>query len=615
MGAMQPHRAALLVALLACVGFFSSPASAARLQRWLYYSVNLWVDTEVAAMDSVLARAAQAGYTHVLVADSKFARLDEMDAHYFSNVAHVKNTAAALGLEIVPALFPIGYSNDLLSHDPSLIEALPVENSLLVVSNGLARVQPDPPVAFRGGDFSDLSLWDWKDDTVVADNGTARVSDPLGANARIVQELTVSPFRQYHISVHIKTQDFAGTPEVKVLAPSGELNYNRLGVLPSQDWQTYHVVFNSLTNRQVTVYLGCWDGTTGTLWWDEAKIEELAFLNLVRRPGAPLTVQREGGPLLVEGVDYPAFKDPLMGVNPRKGHYDDYHPLPLLQVNAADGTRLRACWYHAVTVYNGRAMICPSEPATLELLGDQAQRMHAAWGAKGYMMCHDEIRVLNWCAACQQRNLDAGAILASNVQACIQILRQVNPGGNIYVWSDMFDPNHNAHDNYYLVRGNLTNSWLGLDPDVIIVPWDFEQRAASLEFFAGRGHRQVIAGYYDSTPDQIGQWLDTAQAIPGILGVIYTTWQSRYGDLEAFSEVVSDFEIHHSWQLGVRRLAGGLQIELPTLSGQSYTLSRTTDLSHWQPWTNFTSTAAITRCLDSTVSGRPGALYRATTGP
>ena len=88
-------------------------------------------------------------------------------------------------------------------------------------------------------------------------------------------------------------------------------------------------------------------------------------------------------------------------------------------------------------------------------------------------MSHDEIRVMNWCEACQQRNLDAGAMLADNVRACAQILREVNPGGDIYVWSDMFDPHHNARDNYYLVRGNLTNSWLGLDPGVMILAWNF----------------------------------------------------------------------------------------------------------------------------------------------
>src|SRR5258708_36187285 len=118
-----------------------------------------------------------------------------------------------------------------------------------------------------------------------------------------------------------------------------------------------------------------------------------------------------------------------MGVAPAKGSYDVYHPPRVWRVKVREGPRLRASWYHAVSINNDQAMICPSEPATMAPLQDQARRVHAAWGAKGYMMSHDEIRVLNWCAACQQRHLDAGAILATNAPACIQILQAVNPSG------------------------------------------------------------------------------------------------------------------------------------------------------------------------------------------
>ena len=32
-----------------------------------------------------------------------------------------------------------------------------------------------------------------------------------------------------------------------------------------------------------------------------------------------------------------------------------------------------------------------------------------------------------------------------------QMLREVNPKVDVWVWSDMLDPHHNAHGNYYLV--------------------------------------------------------------------------------------------------------------------------------------------------------------------
>src|ERR1044071_10472540 len=125
--------------LLLTVG--ATPARA--LEPWLYCAQNLWVDKNVDALETLLRRAAKAGYTHVLLSDSKFSKLGDMDAHYFRNIERVKNVASELHLELVPALFSIGYSNDLLWHDPNLIEALPVRDALFVVKNSEARLQPD----------------------------------------------------------------------------------------------------------------------------------------------------------------------------------------------------------------------------------------------------------------------------------------------------------------------------------------------------------------------------------------------------------------------------------------------------------------------------------------
>ena len=509
------------------------------LQKWLYCSQNLLVDKNIEELESLFRRASKAGYTHVLIADSKFSRLGDMDDRYFRNIERVKKLATELRLELVPALFSIGYSNDLLWHDPNLIEALPVRTALFEVQSGQARLKPDPRTILKGGDFSDLKLWNWKDDHVVADNGAALIKDPKGQNARIVQQLTLTPFRQYHLSVRMKTAAFRGTPEVKFIADQQVLNYNYLGVKPTQDWTTHHVVFNSLQHTNGALYLGCWGGNTGSLWFDDARLEEVGLLNLVRRDGAPLAVTRENGQPLVEGKDFEPLGDPRMGNKPWKGAYDVWHEPPLIRTALPNGTSLRVSYYHAATVHEDQAMICPSEPRTIELLRDQARRMHAAFQAKGYMMSHDEIRIFNWCAACQKRNLDAGALLADNVRTCVGILMNINPGGRIYVWSDMFDPNHNAQKNYYLVRGDLAGSWEGLDKEVIIVPWYFEKRHESLRWFAQRGHRQLIAGYYDDAPERIQPWLEAARGVDGVLGVLYTTWQRKFDDLERFANLAS----------------------------------------------------------------------------
>lgn len=102
------------------------PRSQERPELWLYTSTNLWVDRNLETLEQVWRRAAKVGYTKVLLADSKFSKLGEMDKRYFAKIERVKKLAAELNHEIVPALFPIGYSNSMLWHDPNLAEGLPV---------------------------------------------------------------------------------------------------------------------------------------------------------------------------------------------------------------------------------------------------------------------------------------------------------------------------------------------------------------------------------------------------------------------------------------------------------------------------------------------------------
>src|SRR5689334_5762417 len=129
---------------------------AASLERWIYCAQNLWVDKNITELEALFQRAEKAGYTHVLLTDSKFSKLGDMDARYFKNIERVKKAAADAHLEIVPALFAVGYSNDLLWHDPNLVEALPVKEAQFVVRDGTARLESDHPFQLKGGDFSDL---------------------------------------------------------------------------------------------------------------------------------------------------------------------------------------------------------------------------------------------------------------------------------------------------------------------------------------------------------------------------------------------------------------------------------------------------------------------------
>ena len=80
----------------------------------------------------------------------------------------------------------------------------------------------------------------------------------------------------------------------------------------------------------------------------------------------------------------------------------------------------------------------------------------------------------------------------------MSILNEVAPGAEVVVWSDMFDPFHNAVNDYYLVNGTLDGSWEGSAKAG--GGGELERRARSgraWSFSPKRGNRQVIAGYYD----------------------------------------------------------------------------------------------------------------------
>ena len=65
--------------------------------------------------------------------------------------------------------------------------------------------------------------------------------------------------------------------------------------------------------------------------------------------------------------------------------------------------------------------------------------------------------------------------------------------------------------------------------------WNYGKRDESLKWFADRGHRQVIAGYYDSDLSQMRNWIDSASKVKGVVGYMYTTWRSDYGAIEKFA--------------------------------------------------------------------------------
>jgi hypothetical protein len=103
----------------------------------------------------------------------------------------------------------------------------------------------------------------------------------------------------------------------------------------------------------------------------------------------------------------------------------------------------------------------------------------------------------------------------------------------------MFDPNHNARAKYLLVNNTIAGSWNGLNPNITVMQWGTQiDAAAGLRFFSRRGNKLMIATYYDGDVEQdYTIWKKFTAGVPGIIGVMYTTWQNDYSNLERFAEV------------------------------------------------------------------------------
>jgi len=263
------------------------------------------------------------------------------------------------------------------------------------------------------------------------------------------------------------------------------------------------------------------------------------MINLLRRPGCPLVVRDEAsGVVYEEGRDYSRVEDIMLNFM-----FDHEGPeielLPGSRIK--EGTRLRVSFYQGTAIYQGQTPICMSEPAVYDIWRKQIRIYDKVFGANKYLLSADEIRVAASCQACTSRGLSAAEILGDCITRQVEMVREVNPKAELLVWSDMFDPYHNANqrDYYYLVDGDFYGSWNYIPRNLTILCWHYRQRENSLKHFSNLGYKTIAAAYYDSDNlDNVKGWLEALDQTEGALGIMYTTWLNKYELLDEFGELL-----------------------------------------------------------------------------
>ncbi len=512
-------------------------------------------DSDVAEISKVLDTAGKSHFNGAVVSLG-LDTLSKKSPDFFRRLDAVSKNCDKNGLDLIPSLFSVGYGGGALAYDPNLAEGLPVIDAPFLVQGGEARLAPVNPVQFKNGGFEEFSGntfkgYDFHDqpgevsfaDTQVRHNGLASLRlENFTANqyghGRVMQTIQVQPHRCYRLALWVKTEGLqpADAFHVELLACDRELAPREFHIAPTTDWRKLTMVFNSLNFDKISVYAGLWGGKSGKVWLDDWSVEEIGPVNVLRRPGTPVTVRSEdGSTVYTEGKDYA----PLQDSNLSPWHDDgDAAPLKLLPGSRiSEGARLRVSWYHSMIINDSQVTVCMAEPKLYELFDQQAKLLVDTLHPRSVLLNMDEIRMGGTCQACRGRNM--GELLGECITKEASILRNYAPSLEIYIWSDMLDPNHNAHGNYYLVDGDFTGSWDHVPKNLIMAVWGGEPNEASLKFFSSRGSRTLVSCYYDADDLKgVEDWLKIAVKTPKLRGFMYTPWQKKYELLPAFGDLM-----------------------------------------------------------------------------
>lgn len=545
---------------LVFAGLLTCPFGAGAAER--YADRFVWVfgwglekDSDVTEISRVLQTAGQHHFNGA-VFSLNLDTLCKKSPDYFKRLEQIKKSCDDNHLDLIPSVFSIGYGGGALAHDRNLAEGLPVLDAPLLVQGGEARLAESAPVEFKNGGFEEFTgntpkSYDFCDqpgeisfiDTEVYHGGKASLRlEKFTANkdghGRVMQTVKVVPHRCYRMSVWVKTEGLEPVNAFRLLVLGGdrELAPREFHVPATTDWRKLTMLFNSLDLEKLSLYAGMWGGKAGKVWLDDWTVEEVGPVNVLHRPGTPVTVRNQDGSVLyTEGQDYAPLVDPEL--NPYR---DDREAVALKILPAGrihDGDRLRVSWYHPMVINDSQVTVCMAEPELYEIFDHEAKLLAEHLQPRSVLLNMDEIRMGGTCQACKGRNM--GELLGECVTKTAAILRDHIPSVEVYIWSDMFDPNHNAHGKYYLVDGDFTGSWQHVPKNLIMAVWGGQPREASLSFFTDQGFRTLVACYYDA-PDlkDVEGWLKAAQPVRKVRGFMYTPWEKKYDLLADFGDLL-----------------------------------------------------------------------------
>ena len=539
----------IVLALLAGAAYCA--AGAPFEDRWVYVSRNLTKPEHVQEVADIVKTAKSVDLNGMLFACG-VERWHTWPADRKARLAEIKRVCDAAGVELIPIIWSVGYGG----HDPAYAAALPCTNVPFTVKGGKAVFAGGGVGAFANPGFDEPPKrpnaapgWVWTDkpgkvsfiDTEVKAGGVASLrmenygENPHG-HGRACHLLKVAPGGRYRVSCLMKTDGVepASGLLLQVYGMDGQsVVARRPNLVATQDWTRVECTFNAAGKTDFRVYAGIWGGKAGRFWIDDFKVEDMGCAPPLLREGLSFDVRdARTGAKLRAGVDYE--------LPPQKAWNRKWDSFRVLPGGAArEGVELVVDYWTATVVANAQRPCCMSAPALYDYYRTSAAAVKEALDPRKWFLSMDEIRAGGTCPLCQARGLDMAHQLGECLTRQREIIKSVRPDAQIYVWSDMLDPAHNAHDNYFACKGTFAGSWDLIPKDLVISCWYGKKRDISMPFFAERGFRTQAAAYYDADDlDGCRAWLETCKRTPRCTGIMYTSWRNKYKLLAPFGELV-----------------------------------------------------------------------------
>lgn len=556
---METSSKSLLIAAILASGACQSASTQTSVPPQLWYFHHSYLKDAAAVQTSkvLIDKAAAAGYTGMVLWDSSIEFLQNSSWNR-SYMAQVVQYAQSKGLAVMPEVASNGY--EILLENPNWAEGQRVIGTQFRVDptgKTLQVVNSFPGLVNGSFEEGRTGWFGYGDAGVGVDNtvshkgrASALIANAPG-NARISQSFAVQPWRQYHLRMFYKTQNFAGFSQLEIFGDNN-FSYNRvneqLRVGANQEWKQVDFAFNSGPHSLLTILTGVWGGSKGNYWLDDISLEETGLVYVLRGASTPLTMYDPANPAHVyrENIDFGAIGDTQFAGPPPyfKDYWHQPMAVPVLSAGSLRPNQLVDMNWYAVQVVIGAASASLTDSGPAQRRVNNASAVAEVFpNAAGYLFGYDEMRQMNSTASAKAMNMTPAQLLDWHLKQTYSIFRALNPQAPIYVWGDMFDPNMNAVNNYYLVEGDLTGSWAGLPADVVIMNWNLSNLHKSAAWFAGESpqqparHSQVIAGYYDSGDGAAAASSELAHisGIPEVIGLMYTTWNDDYSQLETFA--------------------------------------------------------------------------------